>query len=59
MFALLILVKSYLKKKEKLENVNIVIVSAIAKIIYTYMKIKKFVIVTTVNVNNYASIKTF
>jgi len=59
MFALLILVKSYLKKKEKLENVNIVIVSVIVKIIYTYMKIKKFVIVTTVNVNNYASIKTF
>jgi hypothetical protein len=59
MFALLILVKSYLKKNEKLENVNIVIVSVIVKIIYTYMKIKKFVIVTTVNVNNYASIKTF
>jgi uncharacterized membrane protein len=58
MFALLILVKSYLKKKEKLENVNIVIVSAIAKMICTYMRIKIYALATTVNVNNYANFKT-
>jgi hypothetical protein len=59
MFALLILVKNYPRKKEKLENVNIVIVSVIVKMICIYMRIKIYALATTVNVNNYASIKTF
>jgi len=51
-------VKSYLRIKKKLENVNIVIVSVIVKMICTYMRIKIYALATTVNVNNYAIIKT-
>ena len=43
----------------KKRSVKIAIVNVIVKLIYIYMRIKKFVIATTVNVNNYASIKTF
>tara|TARA_B100000768_G_scaffold8358_1_gene8737 strand:+ start:305 stop:484 length:180 start_codon:yes stop_codon:yes gene_type:complete len=59
MFGLLILVRNYLRKNEKKISVKIAIANVIAKPIYTYMKIKTYVIATTVNVNNYASIKTF
>ena len=46
------------KKKEKLENVNIVIVSVIVKMICIYMRIKIYALATTVNVNNYANFQT-
>ena len=58
MFGLLILVRNYLKKNEKKISVKIAIANVIAKPIYTYMKIKTYVIATTVNVNNYANFKT-
>jgi len=46
------------KLKELKKFVKNVTVNVIVKMVYTYMKIKIYALATTVNVNNYATIKT-